>query len=95
LVDDDIDPSNMQDVLWAMSTRCDPQTSIEIASGCWSSPIDPRIPPAQRAAGDFTNSRAIIDACRPFAWRDKFPKVHSIDPAYQDEIKRKWKEIFK
>jgi 4-hydroxy-3-polyprenylbenzoate decarboxylase len=95
LVDDDIDPSNMQDVLWAVSTRCDPQTSIEIASGCWSSPIDPRIPPEKRAAGDFTNSRAILDACRPFAWRDKFPKVHSIDSVYQDEIKRKWKEIFK
>ena len=31
LVDDDIDPANMADVMWAMSTRCDPQTSIEIA----------------------------------------------------------------
>ncbi|HEX9446286.1 MAG TPA: UbiD family decarboxylase [Candidatus Binatia bacterium] len=95
LVDDDIDPSNMQDVLWAVSTRCDPKTSIEIASGCWSSPIDPRIAPEQRAAGDFTNSRAIIDACRPFAWRDKFPKVHSMDPAYRDEIRKKWKDILK
>lgn len=93
LVDDDIDPSNLSDVLWAVSTRCDPQTSIEIATGCWSSPIDPPLPPAKRAAGDFTNSRAIIDACRPFAWRHDFPKVHSIDPAYREEIRRKWKEI--
>ncbi len=94
LVDDDIDPANMADVLWAVSTRCDPATSIEIASGCWSSPIDPRIPPAQKAAGDFTNSRAIIDACRPFSWRGEFPKVHSMEPAYRDEIKRKWREVF-
>jgi 4-hydroxy-3-polyprenylbenzoate decarboxylase len=94
LVDDDIDPANMADVLWAVSTRCDPKTGIEVAGNCWSSPIDPRLTPEQRAAGDFTNSRAIIDACRPFAWRDKFPKVHSIDPAYRDEIKAKWKEIF-
>jgi 4-hydroxy-3-polyprenylbenzoate decarboxylase len=94
LVDDDIDPANMADVLWALSTRCDPKSSIEVAGNCWSSPIDPRLTPEQRAAGDFTNSRAIIDACRPFAWRDKFPKVHSIDPAYRDEIKAKWKEIF-
>ena len=95
LVDDDIDPSNMDDVLWALSTRCDPQTSIEIAANCWSTPIDPRLTPEKRAAGDFTNSRAILDACRPFAWRDKFPKVHSIDSAYRNEIKQKWKEVFK
>ncbi len=94
LVDDDIDPANMADVMWAVCTRCDPKTGIEIANNCWSSPIDPRLTPEQRSAGDFTNSRAIIDACRPFAWRDKFPKVHSIDPAYRDEIKAKWKEIF-
>ena len=94
LVDDDIDPANIADVMWAVCTRCDPKTGIEIASNCWSSPIDPRLTPEQRSAGDFTNSRAIIDACRPFAWRDKFPKVHSIDPGYQDEIKAKWKEVF-
>jgi len=93
LVDDDIDPANMSDVLWALSTRCDPQTSIEIATNCWSSPIDPRLPPEKRAAGDFTNSRAILDACRPFAWRDRFPKAHTIDPEYRNEIKRKWKDI--
>ena len=95
LVDDDIDPANMSDVLWAVSTRCDPQTSIEIVSGCWSSPIDPRLPPEKRAAGDFTNSRAIIDACRPFPWREKFPKVHTIEPAYREQIKAKWSEIFR
>lgn len=94
LVDDDIDPSNMADVLWAVSTRCDPQTSIEIATGCWSSPLDPRLPPAKRSAGDFTNSRAILDACRPFPWRNEFPKVHTIDQAYRDQVRRKWKEIF-
>ena len=94
LVDDDIDPSNMADVMWAVSTRCDPQTSIEIATNCWSSPIDPRLSPEKRAAGDFTNSRAIIDACRPFAWRNQFPKTHTIDPDYRDQIKLKWKDIF-
>jgi UbiD family decarboxylase len=93
LVDDDIDPANMSDVLWALSTRCDPQTSIEITTNCWSSPIDPRLPPEKRAAGDFTNSRAILDACRPFGWRDRFPKSHTIDPEYRNEIKRKWKDI--
>ena len=30
--------------------------------------------------GDNTNSRAIIDACRPFHWRNQFPKVNVPSP---------------
>lgn len=93
VVDDDIDPSNMADVLWAMATRCDPETSIEIVRGCWSSPIDPRIPPDRRKQGDFTNSRAVIDACRPFHWMNDFPKVHSLDPEERAKISEKWGHI--
>ena len=93
VVDDDIDPSNMADVLWAMATRCDPETSIEIVRGCWSSPIDPRIPPERRAQGDFTNSRAIIDACRPFRWMKDYPKVHALDPEARTRITQKWSRI--
>jgi 4-hydroxy-3-polyprenylbenzoate decarboxylase len=76
VVDDDIDVSNLEELLWAMCTRCDPATSIDIIANAWSSATDPRIPPEKRERGDYTNSRAIIDACRPFHWRDKFPKVN-------------------
>ena len=93
VVDDDIDPSNMADVLWAMATRCDPETSIEIVRGCWSSPIDPRIPPEKRRQGDFTNSRAIIDACRPFPWIKDYPKVHALDPEDRERILQKWSRV--
>ncbi len=95
VVDDDIDPSNMADVLWAMATRCDPETSIEIVRGCWSSPIDPRIPPEKRKQGDFTNSRAIIDACKPFHWVKDYPKVHALDPEEREKISQKWSQLFK
>ena len=94
LVDEDVDPSNMADVLWAMGTRCDPETSIEIVRGCWSSPIDPRIPPERRKQGDFTNSRAIIDACRPYRWMKDYPKVHSLEPEERAKISKKWSHIF-
>lgn len=93
VVDDDIDPSNMADVLWAMATRCDPETSIEIVRGCWSSPIDPRIPPERRKEGDFTNSRAIIDACKPFRWMKGYPRVHALDPEERAKIAKKWSHI--
>jgi UbiD family decarboxylase len=76
VTDEDIDVSNLDELIWAMITRSDPATSIDIVQKAWSTPLDPRITPEQRAAGDFTNSRAIIDACRPFHWRDQFPHVN-------------------
>src|SRR5439155_9459127 len=71
--DDDIDVSNLEELIWAVLTRSDPATSIDIIRNAWSTPLDPRIEPERKAAGDYTNSRAIIDACRPWHWRDKFP----------------------
>ena len=79
VTDDDIDVSNQDELIWAMLTRSDPATSIDIITNAWSSPLDPRIPPDKRERNDFTNSRAIIDACRPFHWRAQFPKVNMPD----------------
>jgi 4-hydroxy-3-polyprenylbenzoate decarboxylase len=63
-----------------MLTRSDPATSIDIVHNAWSTGLDVRIDPDRRAKDDFTNSRAIINACRPWHWRDKFPKVTSSSP---------------
>jgi 4-hydroxy-3-polyprenylbenzoate decarboxylase len=76
VVDDDIDVSDLNELLWATLTRSDPATSMDIIHNAWSSPLDPRIPPEKRERGDFTNSRLIIDACRPFHWREEFPPVN-------------------
>ena len=34
VVDDDIDPNKTSEVLWALATRCDPATALEIVTGC-------------------------------------------------------------
>jgi 4-hydroxy-3-polyprenylbenzoate decarboxylase len=80
VVDDDIDVSNLEELIWALLTRSDPATSIDVIHNAWSTPLDPRIEPERKAKGDFTNSRAIIDACRPWHWRDAFPKVNAPTP---------------
>src|SRR5262249_10138971 len=80
VVDDDIDVSNLEELIWAMLTRSDPASSIDIVHNAWSTGLDVRIDPERRAKDDFTNSRAIINACRPWHWRDKFPKVTSSSP---------------
>ena len=79
--------------MWAMVTRSDPETSIDIVKKAWSTPLDPRIPPEQRERGDFTNSRAIIDACRPFEWRQQFPLVNMPSKELSAETREKFSWI--
>jgi 4-hydroxy-3-polyprenylbenzoate decarboxylase len=73
-----------------MFTRTDPAQSIQFINGSWDSPADPVLPPWKRAAGDMTHSVAVIDACRPFHWRDKFPPTNTPSA----EVTRKAREKF-
>jgi len=90
VVDDDIDVSSLEEVMWAVATRSDPATSIDIIHNAWSTALDPRIPPEDKVKGKLTNSRAIIDATRPYEWRNQFPKVNAPSP----EVARKAREKF-
>src|SRR5439155_3430678 len=60
VVDDDIDPSNLQDVMWAVATRCEPSENVDIIRNAWSSALDPRIPEADKARGITSHSKIII-----------------------------------
>ncbi|MDH3429474.1 MAG: UbiD family decarboxylase [Gammaproteobacteria bacterium] len=90
VVDEDVDVSDLEELIWAAISRSDPATSIDIIKNAWSTPLDPRLEPKQREQGDYTNSRAIIDACRPWHWRDEFPKVNKPSP----ELARRGREMF-
>lgn len=90
VVDEDIDPSNLQEVLWAMQTRVDPATDIRTVDGAWGTPLDPRMPPWKREAQDYTNSRALVLAVRPYAWRGQFPKATRVDREMKATVLAKW-----
>lgn len=89
VVDDDIDPTNTFDLLWALVTRSDPVESIDILRRCWSGPLDPRIQPGKKGF----NSRALIDACRPFEWMKDFPPVAESSPELREKVRAKWKKV--
>lgn len=89
VVDDDIDPSNTDDMIWALASRSDPETDIDIIRRCWSGPLDPIIQPGKKGF----NSRAIIDACRPFEWMKDFPPVAESSKEVLDATARKWGKI--
>lgn len=94
VVDDDVDIFDPAEVMWVISSRCDPATDIHIVEGCWSTTLDPTIPPEKRERGDLRNSRAIIDATRPFHWRDQFPEVNEISDELEAEIRSDWSALF-
>jgi len=90
VVDDDVDVTDLEEVVWAMCTRSDPATSIDIVHRAWSTHLDPRISPADKERGALWNSRAIIDACRPYEWREGFPLVNMPSPEVRKRTVEKW-----
>jgi 4-hydroxy-3-polyprenylbenzoate decarboxylase len=86
VVDEDIDPTDLKDVLWAMTTRCDPADDIEILRRCWSGPLDPIIPQERKGF----NSRAVIDACRPYERLKDFPRSVEVPAELAQSVRKKW-----
>ncbi|MBT2269005.1 UbiD family decarboxylase [Rhodococcus erythropolis] len=89
VVDEDIDITDINHVLWAIFTRVDPSESIHILRAPTTA-IDPRLSPAKREAGDMSMGIVLIDACKPFAWKDSYPMANRFDEAYRTEIREKW-----
>jgi UbiD family decarboxylase len=88
VVDDDIDPTNLFEVVWAMCTRCDPAEDIDFIRKAWSGPLDPRLP-----RGVTTNSRAVIMACRPFERIAEFPPVAEASPELRGKVAAKFRDV--
>ncbi len=86
VVDDDIDIWNINDVLWALCTRVDPIKDIDMNTRCWSNPLDPIILRSERGF----NSRAIVDACRPYERMKDFPKVSGASRELKEQILKKY-----
>ena len=90
VVDDDVDIYNPDDVIWAIATRSEPE-NIDIIRRAWSGPLDPAIPMERKGF----NSRAIIDATRPYEWRDKFPAVNAVSDELKAQLDKKYASLLK
>lgn len=95
VVDDDIDPSNWDEVAWALSSRVEPETQIDILRGHLNTPLDPAVPPHRRARQDYTMARVVIDACMPFNWRHEYPEVISYPPDLKKTLSNKFAHLWR
>ena len=94
IVDEDIDPSNMSELIWALGTRTDPAESIDILHHTRATPAHPMISPEKRDRSDYTHSTAQIIACRPYHWKDKFPKPAKSSAADLKATREKWAQLW-
>ncbi|MGH7773033.1 MAG: UbiD family decarboxylase [Candidatus Binatia bacterium] len=90
VVDEDIDPSNLDDVLWAMTTRCVPEEQIDIVRGTVSTRVDPLISPKKREIWDLTCGRVLMNACKPWDWIEEFGKSMTFTPEFERKVREKW-----
>jgi 4-hydroxy-3-polyprenylbenzoate decarboxylase len=91
VVDDDIDPTDIHDVIWAMGTRCDPKVRTTLLDNCWSSRLDTMVTDYSR----LTNSRMVIDACIPYERIDDFPKVAQTSKELAAKVRAKYPELYR
>lgn len=89
VVDDDIDPENMDQVIYALSFRYQPSRGTQILERGRSTPLDPSLEITTR---DLT-SRVIIDTCLPWEWPDK-PIPIALDEEMKRHVQSRWHELF-
>ncbi|MBI4525192.1 MAG: UbiD family decarboxylase [Deltaproteobacteria bacterium] len=92
VVDDDVDITNPQEVIWAIATRCEVGRATDIVQGVWTTRSDPSLSPAQRASRNYSSNRMIIDACRPYEWKEEFPAVNAFSAEYKQSVLKRWRD---
>ena len=89
VVDEDVDITNVGEVLWAMSTRWDPRSDSEVLDVA-ASILNPRLSPEDKQRRELTTSCMVVDACRPYSWKDAFPKISAVSADYKAQVRAKW-----
>jgi UbiD family decarboxylase len=89
-VDHDVDPSNMGQVLWAMTTRSRPAHSIDILRETWSTYLDPsQNPPEIRPWG----SKCLINACMEYRYIKTYSNRTKLSKPTYEQVVRRWTEL--
>lgn len=89
-VDDDVDPTDFNEVMWALSTRCHPADDIDLLRNTWSTGLDPsQYVAEQRPYG----SKALINACKPHRYIRQFPPSTLLRRSVYERVSARWAEL--
>lgn len=90
VVDEDIDVTDIDQVLWALTTRSDPEKHLDILRRVRSISLDPMI---RKPATAFHSSTVLIEACKPFEWMSEFPDTVDFSPEIEKKMMAKWGKV--
>jgi UbiD family decarboxylase len=89
-VDDDVDPTDFNEVMWALSTRCHPAEDIDLLRNTWSTGLDP----SQYSAEERPyGSKALINACKPHRYIRQFPPSTLLRRGVYERVSARWTEL--
>jgi 4-hydroxy-3-polyprenylbenzoate decarboxylase len=89
-VDEDVDPTDINQVLWAMTTRCHPVDDIDMMRTTWGTELDPsQEPPEKRVYG----SKALINACKNYRFAKTFSKRTALSNKTFGSVAGRWSEL--
>ncbi len=89
-VDEDVDPTDIDQVIWAMATRSNPVKDIDILRDTWSTWLDPtQNPPEVRPWG----SKALINACKEHRYIESFSKRTAVRREIYDQLAGRWRRL--
>jgi 4-hydroxy-3-polyprenylbenzoate decarboxylase len=90
VVDDDVDPTDVNQVLWAMATRSRPAQSIDILRETWSTYLDPsQNPPEIRPWG----SKCLINACMEYKHIKNFSRRTKLSQKVYEKVLSRWHDL--
>lgn len=95
IVDEDIDPTEKDQVLWALATRCHPDRGIFKMLNAPGSALDPFLSPHERTHG--LGGHVLFDCTWPKDWKkDEIPIKASFDSLWpkeiQEKVLRQWRD---
>ncbi|MBV9544146.1 MAG: UbiD family decarboxylase [Chloroflexi bacterium] len=89
-VDEDVDPTDIDQVIWAMASRCNPVEDIDILRNTWSTWLDPsQNPPEERPYG----SKALINACKEHRYLPVFSKRTALRREIYERVAQRWSSL--
>lgn len=89
-VDEDIDPTDMDQVLWAIGTRFAPERDIDVLTDTWSTYLDPsRFPNEERPYG----AKMLLDATIPHRHYEEFPDRSAVAEPVYERVEDRWEEL--
>lgn len=90
IVDEDVDPTDLEQVVWAMASRCNPIDDIDILRNTWSTPLDPaQNPPEKRPYA----SKALVYACKDHRFLKTFSKRTMLTEDTYKRVEKRWREL--